>query len=136
MIAVGRKTHLRFAGIFWTLAGFGLLTRGVLLLQPLHHWWLMVPASLLGLGKSFLMIDRSVERVVRRVEGFEQEKCLGAVFTPFTWLMIGAMITLGILLKYTGIYDGIRGFILVTIGMALLISSRIVWRAVKKAALQ
>jgi len=131
-LQAGRKTQLLMAELIWSLVGGGLLTLGL-------HWVLRrfgptgleyaAPALALGIVKSLLVLDKVARGTVARVEAREPRSFALGFFSVRAWLLIGGMMLLGQLLRLSPIPRFALGLVYVAIGIALLTSSRLLWRA-------
>jgi putative flippase GtrA len=129
------RTQLWLAGAMWSTVGMVLLAVGTywLLTKSDNVQWLLmiIIAACLGIGKSFLILDRVVNRIVRRIQLREEGRCLGGFLSLKVWIMVAGMMLLGRFLRSTSIHPSILGAIYAAVGVGLLMSSRIVWRALK-----
>lgn len=131
-LQTGRQTQLLMAELIWSLVGGGLLTLG--LYWVLHRFGLTgleyaAPALVLGIVKSLLVLDKVARGAVARVEARETRSFALGFFSRRGWLLIGGMMLLGQLLRLSPIPRYDLGFLYVAIGVALLTSSRLLWRA-------
>ena len=126
---VDKRVHLLLSALLWTAVGLWLLVRGGLWLQSADSLWLFIPAMLLGSVKSLLILDRTANKGIQRILRFNGTACVGAVYSVRTWLLVMAMMAMGYLLRQSGIPKAVLGTLYVTIGWALVLSSRNAWRA-------
>jgi hypothetical protein len=89
-------------------------------------------AILLGFLKSHFILDKTAAKSINRILLFDDGTCLGAVYSKATWMLVLAMMGMGILLRHSSLPRPLLGIIYVTIGWALLWSSRNGWRAWRK----
>lgn len=123
------KTHLLLAAFVWVAVGLMLLYRGVgWLLEANGVVWL-APAMLAGTVKSFLLLDRVAGKNIVRIQRFNDNYCLGGVYSLRSWGLVLAMIVLGRLLRSAGLPLALIGALYTAIGWALFFSSRRIWRA-------
>lgn len=113
----------------WTLVGSGLLISGTIWLAAVEKSWIGMPAIMLGCLKSFFILDKSARTIIERIKKLADGSCLGGVYSLKTWALVLFMIMLGYLLRRTPVPLEIIGFIYITVGWALLFSSRLGWRA-------
>ncbi len=107
-----------------------LLVRGIILLKSGDGLWLIGAGALLGLIKSFVVLDRSARRVIVRIGQFADHTCIGAVYSWKTWLLVLAMVAFGIVIRQVaGGWILSIGTVCVAIGSGLIYSSRLAWRA-------
>jgi hypothetical protein len=126
---VQRTTHLQVAAVLWSCAGLLLLSRGVEWLRVADLVLLAVPAILLGFGKSRYILDRTARKGVERILALKDGTCLGAVYSKWTWLLVLAMMAMGIVLRNSDLPRTLLAVVYVTVGWALLFSSRVAWYA-------
>ena len=87
----------------------------------------MVPALIAGTIKSFFILDKTARKGVRRILEMADGRCLGAVYSIQTWLLVLIMMGAGMALRHSTLPKEILGALYVTIGWALLFSSRHAW---------
>ena len=125
---VDKRVHLLLSAVLWTAVGLWLMLRGGLWLYSTGASWLIVPALLLGSGKSLLILDRTARNGIERILRFSGTTCLGAVYSYKTWLLVVAMMAVGFLLRQSAIPKSVLVTLYVAIGWALVLSSRHAWR--------
>ena len=125
---VDKRVHLLLSAVLWTAVGLWLMLRGGLWLYSTGASWMIVPALLLGSGKSLLILDRTARNGIERILRFSGTTCLGAVYSYKTWLLVVAMMAVGFLLRQSAIPKSVLGTLYVAIGWALVLSSRHAWR--------
>ncbi len=125
---VDKRVHLLLSAVLWTTVGLWLVARGGQWLYAAGEFWLVVPALLLGSGKSLLILDRTAQRGIERILRFSGATCLGAVYSYKTWLLVMAMMTAGFVLRQSALPKSLLGTLYVAIGWALVLSSRLAWR--------
>lgn len=128
--AVRRNTLLLSSACLWTIIGLLLLAKGgyrwmhLADRQPL----IVIAGIVVGSVKSFYILDRAarsgIERILKKADG----TCLGAVYSIKTWLLVLCMMSLGVILRDSAIPVQFLCFCYLTIGWALLFSSRLAWR--------
>jgi len=135
-----RRQHLWIAALLWMLVGTGLLTMGAVFwfhfpymgfLDARHLGWGAIALSI-GLLKGKLILDRTANRVIDRVETLQEPNPLKSIFQMFgakTIALIVAMMGIGIGLRLAGVSFEIRGLIYIAVGAALLWSCRRYWLA-------
>lgn len=149
-----------FSGALWLFVGILLLTKGIGLtilmvrFPDLSSPFFSVFASkissheqaallfvalglLIGFMKGRFVLSKTVERVVLRIVSFPSPVAFKDVYTMQYYLLIGAMMSLGMLLKWVLIPPDIKGFIDVAIGSALINGAALYFRhaiTIKKAA--
>ncbi len=128
-----RKTHLFMAAILWTTVGLVLITRGTIFLGAAEGAIYFFAAIFFGTLKSLFILDKSAKKSIDRILLLADGSCLGAVYSIKTWILVVAMMSLGFILRNSGLSATILGTLYVTIGWSLLFSSRsawIIWRKV------
>lgn len=129
---VSRQTHLFCAALLWTLIGAFLLFRGGSRLILADTIWLCLPAVGLGSFKSIFILDKTAIKSIERINKMADGSCLGAVYSVKTWGLVFVMMLMGYVIRKLSVPDAFTGFLFVTIGWALLFSSRHGWMAWKK----
>lgn len=130
---VARRTHLLLAAMLWSAVGTLLLTRGARFIRVSDYQAVIVVTSLVaGTLKGYFVLDRSARKTLKRISGFHENTCFGAVYSIKTWMLVGGMIAMGIGLRRSSLPSELLGFIYLTIGWGLLFSSRIAWSAWRK----
>lgn len=125
---VSPRTHLFCASALWTLIGFLLLYRGIVYLAKENLLPLVIVGILLGSLKSYLILNKSAAKGVERIKRFGDKTCIGAVYSWRTWLLVVAMMVLGVILRMSPVPVGVIGTICTAIGWSLLYSSRFGWQ--------
>ncbi|MFV0438759.1 MAG: hypothetical protein ACK5PS_15380 [Desulfopila sp.] len=124
-----RSVHLLLAASLWTAIGLLLMTRGLVWLKSADLLYLALPAVLLGYLKSRFILDRTAVRSIERILHLRDGTCLGAVYSKMTWLLVAAMMGMGILLRRSSFPRPILAVAYIMVGWALFWSSRKGWRA-------
>ena len=125
---VKTHTHLLVAASVWSCMGCVLMFRGVTYLKQTPYLYLLCGlACVLGLLKSFVILDRAAKKSLHRIEQFSDGTCLGAVYSKKTWALVGCMILMGVLLRRSSLPPSFLGLLYCTIGWALCFSSRHGW---------
>ena len=121
---------LFMSALLWTAIGLLLLAKGGyrLLQLPQARLPLLFAALTLGSLKSILILDGTARRAIERILLFRDGTCLGAVYSVKTWILVLCMMSMGVILR-SYLPDMWLCFLLLTIGWALLFSSRHAWRA-------
>jgi hypothetical protein len=128
---VNRRTHLFLSAVLWTTIGLLLFSKGVFRLSQLNDWQFLMPtaAILTGSLKAFFILDSSARRGITRILTFKNGTCLGAVYSVKTWILILCMMGMGVILRNSFLPISLLIFLYITIGWALLLSSRLAWKA-------
>jgi len=107
-------------GTYWLLKNGG--ARGFILLGF---------AAGLGFGKALLVLDQTTLRNVDRVKSRGEDRCFGGFLSLRLWILVIGMMLLGRTLRTIGLPESILGLIYAAVGIGLLFSSRLIWRAWK-----
>lgn len=127
--AVG--AHLAAAGVMWSVVGAALAGAGTVWIweaTTAAAAWLTVGAVVLGVAKSLLVLDRSAGKIVARILARGDGRCLGGFLSLRTWGLVIVMMAAGRQLRGTFAHS-VVGPLYLTVGVALLVSSRHAWRA-------
>lgn len=111
-----------FSGSVWVVIGLLLLYKGLQFLQLAQterKSLYMAIGLMIGFLKGRFLLVRSVQRVVRRIISLPEPIRLKDVYAPSYFLLVLAMMGLGILLKFLPIQFEVRGLIDVAVGSAL-----------------
>ncbi|MHC4414344.1 MAG: hypothetical protein ACYS0G_03570 [Planctomycetota bacterium] len=130
--AVSRRVQLLLAAGTWTVVGLTLVILGARwCLQEQTNLLpiLLVAAVAVGLAKAVFVLRHAADRVVRRIQGRGDDRCVGGFFSWRTWILVAVMIIGGRLLRGAGMSPALVGAIYVAIGVALLLASWRAWRA-------
>jgi hypothetical protein len=129
---VNKRTHLFLSAVLWTGIGLLLIAKGGFRLSHLEEWdrqvLIMVLALLAGSLKAYFILDKSVRRVINRILDFKDGTCLGAVYSVKTWILVLCMMGMGVILRNSALPISLICLLYLTIGWALLLSSRLVWK--------
>jgi hypothetical protein len=112
-----RRARLALAFLLWLTVGTCLLVAGV-------GWCWSARHAVLGLALA-------ARRIVTRIEVSGEDRCLGGFLSVRTWALVALMAGLGRLLRSGILARSLVGLLYVTIGAALLLSSRLLlvaWR--------
>ena len=118
------------SALMWTIIGLLLLAKGGYRLFQVPQGQLLLVGAAFAVGslKSLFILDPSAKRAIERILLFQDGTCLGAVYSVKTWILVLCMMSMGVILRsYLPVM--LLCFLLLTIGWALLFSSRLVWRA-------
>jgi hypothetical protein len=132
--AASSRIHLWLAGVMWSCVGAGLFSVGTYWLlknAEAKGIILMVVAGGLGLGKGLLALDRTANRIISRIKLRGEDRCFGGFLSPRIWILVIGMMLLGRLLRTSGLPRPLLGLIYAAVGVALLFSSRLIWRVWK-----
>lgn len=121
------RTHLFFASALWTTIGLILLLRGLVYLKQEEFLVGTLAGFVLGVAKSRFILDKSAIKGVERIKQFGDNTCIGAVYSWRTWLLVMAMMMLGIVLRMSSVPAAVIGILCTAIGCSLVFSSRYGW---------
>lgn len=135
---LSHRGHLAIAACLWTLVGAGLFTMGLVFWFHFPYLGFLDQPHLLGGGlalgvgllKGKLILDRTANRVIERVNGLNEPNPFKSVFQMFgakTIALILAMMGIGIVLRVAGVSFEVRGLIYLAVGGGLLWSCRRYW---------
>lgn len=124
-----KKNILLLSAALWSVIGLMLITKGLYRLFQISEgqFLIVLSAVLIGSLKSFVILDKSAQRGISRIEDMKDGTCLGAVYSKKTWLLVAGMMCMGFFLRNSSIPQSFLCFIYITIGWALLFSSRFAW---------
>jgi hypothetical protein len=128
------RMQLWMAAAMWSCVGAGLFSVGTYWLLKNGDtigFVLLVIALGLGLGKSFLVLDRTALRNIDRIKSRGEDRCFGGFLSPRVWILVIGMMLLGRTLRAIRLPKPILGLIYGAVGTGLLFSSRLIWRARK-----
>ena len=124
-----RSAHLFVAALMWSCVGLLLIFRGTVWLYEIGQLWVVLPAIFFGSLKALYMLDRSANKNIKRIVAGKDGKCLGAVYSWKTWLLVLLMMGMGCLLRNSFLPKEFLGLFYVSIGWGLLFASRKSWSA-------
>jgi hypothetical protein len=119
------------AWLMWAMVGVALAGVGAWWLwdaSPVVAPWLAAAAVAIGAIKSRLVLDRAAARIIARIRARGDGRCIGGFLSPSTWGLVILMMVAGRLLRGT-VAHAIVGPLYLAVGTALLVSSRLTWRA-------
>lgn len=121
---VKKKYLPLFAGIVWSIAGSAVLMIGLpALVFGWHIPWLsiLISAIIFGLFFKFVFF-RLFKKHIARIDAFEREKvCAFAFFDVKGYIIMACMITLGIVIRTTGILPPVYlGMLYTGLGFAMI----------------
>jgi hypothetical protein len=130
--AAPASTHLMLAAAMWSVVGAVMLAFGVAWVWyargPDLRPFIAVAALLAGV-KSRFVLDRAARRIVRRIRARGDERCIGGVLSPRSWFLVALMAVSGSWLRHGHLSRSLLGLLYLAVGAALLLSSRLIWRA-------
>jgi len=133
---VSHKQHLIHAAIFWMGTGLALGFFGFkwVWLGFSSTWALVFLAICMAVGlvKGEFVIGKSGKRAISRIETLPEKSPFYQVFTMGQWLLVLGMMSLGMLIRFSGVDKSYRGLVLAAVGIALLWASRFFWKAAWK----
>jgi hypothetical protein len=128
------RMQLWLAAAMWSCVGAGLFSVGsywLLKNGEAKGFVILVLAAGLGLGKGLLVLDRTALRNINRIKSRGEDRCFGGFLSPRVWILVIGMMLLGRILRTIGLPKPILGLIYGAVGIGLLFSSRLIWRARK-----
>jgi len=125
---VPRAVHLFAAPFLWTAIGGLLMVHGWGWLDPGRGKLLFFAAGLLGILKSLFILDGIARRSLERIIRFQDNTCLGAVYSWKTWLLVLLMMVTGIVVRSLTQPGPYIGVLYGAVGWSLCLSSRLGWR--------
>ena len=132
-----RKSQMFLAALMWSAVGLFLCTRGLLnILQiddDLKFLWI-VASMVGGLFKAKMVLEKTAMSISRRIQSRGEPSCLFGFLSVKNWVLIIAMIFLGICLRASPLSRLFVWSIYIAIGAALFSSSRILWGRWQKFA--
>lgn len=155
MFKMSHKALIIFSGLIWLAVGCFLLPLGLnFLLQAIQNTYqhangnypllqlftsftsstenavviLIAMGMLIGYSKGRYVLGRSAIKGVQRIRSFPNPTDLKNIYSSKYYILLGAMIGLGISMKYLGIPADVRGTIDVAIGAALINGAMIYFR--------
>jgi hypothetical protein len=121
------RTHLLLAAFIWTAAGMSLLLRGAISPATGEGFLLLLAGMGAGTLKSLLVLDGAARKNIKRILACSERHCIGGVYSFRMWGLVLLMIVGGRLLR-TIASDSFTGFLYLTVGWALILSSRLFWQ--------
>lgn len=155
MLNVRHKSMILISGALWALIGGMLLRKGLMYLQECSENFqadaypfasklvsvmggtqeavlaLIVLALIVGALKGRTVLKKSACRVIDRIRTLPDPAPLMKMYAPPYWLLYLFMMSLGMLMKVTGLPIDIRGFVDTAVGAALLNGSINYFKAYK-----
>lgn len=132
------RTSILFSGCLWLVVGVFLLSKGlgfVILAekegilkslslfigsQEKAALFVISSALLVGFIKGRFILSKTVKRIVTRIYGLPSPVVLKDLYPKSYYLLLGAMVLLGFVMRWLPIGAGVRGFIDIAIGSALI----------------
>ncbi len=133
-LLVSIKKQLLSAAIMWSAVGIFLFLRGVInisfLDDPYKYLWVTI-ALALGIFKAKFVLEKTAKRIIERILKRDDPSHFFGFLPLKSWILIGSMIGLGILLRHSPLNRSLVWSVYVAIGAALFASSRIFWKGWK-----
>lgn len=132
--AASRTTLTRTAAVVWGLVGIGLIVRGALWLAGIETnlLWILPSAALLGVLKGWFIFRALARKNIERIAQLSPHKekvCIFAFQAMQSYLLILAMIAVGILLRLSPLPREYLSLLYMAIGLGLVVGSVAYWRA-------
>ena len=127
------RTQLYAAAVMWLIGAGFLLRRAVIALSDEHAaWWIVAVAVsvavVLGLIKGRAVMYRASTKSVARIRA-RGRSCFFGFFSWKTWLLVGLMMTAGILLRLTSLPHTVLGTLYLAIAVGLVYGDWVFWDA-------
>ena len=113
--------------------GSGIRVARLVLAEPFTIG-LDILALLVGFAKGRFVFAKTVWRVVSRIQALSLPIRFSQVYTKSYWILIGAMMMLGLTFRFLPIPLDARGFVDVAIGSALINGAMLYFRASRSFA--
>ena len=129
--------HLLLAATMWSVVGAVLLALGcrwASTTSPVATAGLVAIGLLIGVLKSYVVLDRAGKAIAGRIVARGHGRCLGGFLALRSWAMVAAMAGAGRLLRSVPAAHTAVGVLYIAIGVGLLLSSRLIWRAFREMA--
>ncbi len=130
------RGHLMAAALVWSAVGLMLLSiAGVRLLpfvfiKKMQTFWVVVTAAIFGFLKGRFVLDRMARKNIRRILSWNGEsRCIGGFQPIRSWILVIAMISMGVLLRMSPVPRIFICWIYIAVGTALLTGSRRFWQS-------
>lgn len=142
MLKVNHKALILLSGAVWMIAGCGLLYLGlhlmidglqaraeVPLLSSLGPFlggieqvalFLIVFGLFIGYMKGRYVLGRAAKKGIHRIRTLPEPADISSIYSKQYYLLLGAMVLLGMSIKWLGLPNDVRGFVDVAIGSALI----------------
>jgi hypothetical protein len=132
--AVTRRTLVLTAAALWSVAGLILIVRAGFWLNHASAGSLVLAAifAVIGLLKGKYILSRIARRNVQRIRELSPHKskiCIFAFQAMQSYLIVIAMITAGILLRFSPLSRHWLAFVYIAIGAALEWASAVYWKS-------
>lgn len=115
------------AAFIWSVVGLFLLIRGFGFTLVNDHLWYGLVGMAIGTVKAIFILDRTAKKNIKRIKEFDDNTCLGSVYSWKTWLLVAAMILLGRFLRTSAMPREVVGLIYTAVGWGLMLASRLMW---------
>lgn len=127
------RAQLALAGVLWLMAATMLGTRGALWLAG-SRWALAfaLVAVVLGIVKARYLLDRVARSAAARIRDRGPGAPVAGFLSVRSWVIVGAMMTLGYALRLLGTPHLVLGLLYTAITTALVVASRVYWCALAK----
>lgn len=117
------------SALMWSFIGFMLMIRGAVYLISGGQYSLLFFILFLGLIKFFAVFRNVARNNVSRIAGLEGKVFIWSLFPLRTWMLIAAMIILGVFLRLFCQLQAVYSVVISGVGLAMLIGSGIFWKA-------
>ncbi|MGD8372420.1 MAG: hypothetical protein PVI19_12795 [Syntrophobacterales bacterium] len=135
------RFQISLLATIWTIVGMSLTAVGGYWLltsgdNKVMILILLVVAAGVGLGKSLLILNRAAHKFISRIKHRGEDKCVGGFLSVKGWALVAGMMLLGRLLRSLPISSSFLGAIYAAVGIGMLFSGRVIWRAVQNNRLE
>ena len=145
------RNWIAVSGFIWLAVGILLLYKGLHLIadgtisnaslsfrmqgffgSPQQSGTSLIAAGLLvGFLKGRFVLSKTVRKVALRISSLQTPIRFSSVYPASYWILIGAMMALGMLMKFLPIPVDLRGFIDTAVGSALIQGAMLYFRAAR-----
>ncbi len=125
------RTQMLTAALMWSGVGIFLFARGLLNIVNVQDEYKLLWVGIAlaaGLLKAKMVLEKTATRIIHRIKERQDPSCLFGFMPLKSWLLIGGMIMLGIILRKSPLNRSLVWSVYIAIGAALFASSRIFWK--------
>ncbi len=130
--AAPARTHLLLAALMWSAVGgtLGVVgARWAFEVCTTATVWLVTAAVAVGWLKARFALEPAARRIIARIRARGDGRCIGGFLSVPTWSLVAFMAVGGRLLRGGVLSSHLVGLLYVVVGTALLVASRLMWRA-------
>ena len=125
---------MMLAFALWLIGGLFLAARGLYWVSSFPSWLpyaVLVGATAIGYAKGKFVLSKSSRKNIERLEALGTPQKLIQVYSTRSWIIIGLMMGLALLLNVLDVGLLVRGGVNVAVGLALIASSFAYVKALK-----